>query len=121
MKKIFLFLFCSCFILPAMAQNKTAKIDKPDPSKKILIVEASCGECQLGLKGKSCDLAVRIDGKAYFVDGTKIDNYGDAHAKEGFCEAISKAEVQGKIVGNRFKATYFKLLLHQENVVPQKL
>jgi hypothetical protein len=121
MKKIFFLLICSCFVLPAIAQNKTTKTDKPDPGKKTMLVEASCGECQLGLKGKSCDLAIRIDGKAYFVDGAKIDDYGDAHAKEGFCEAISKAEVQGKIVNNRFKATYFKLLPHQENPVPQKL
>ncbi len=121
MKKILLVLFCSSFILPAMAQNKTTKLNKPDPNKKTMIVEASCGECQLGLKGKSCDLAVRIDGKAYFVDGTKIDDYGDAHAKEGFCEAISKAEVQGKIVNNRFKATYFKLLPQAEDATPKKL
>ena len=51
-----------------------------------------------------------IDGKAYFVDGTKIDDHGDAHAEDGFCEAIRKAEVQGKVVDGRFKATYFKLL-----------
>ncbi len=74
------------------------------------MVEASCGECQFGLEGKSCDLAVRIDGKSYFVDGTTIDEHGDAHAKDGFCKAVRKAEVQGEIVNNRFKATYFKLL-----------
>ncbi|MBC7686629.1 MAG: hypothetical protein H7211_00445 [Aquabacterium sp.] len=74
------------------------------------IVEAACGECRLGMKGKSCDLAVRINGKSYFVDGTDIDSHGDAHAKNGFCEAIRKAEVQGEIVNDRFRATYFKLL-----------
>jgi hypothetical protein len=121
MKRIFIVLFLGFFILPAIAQTKKANISKPDPNKKIMIVEASCGECQLGLKGKSCDLAIRIDGKAYFVEGTKIDDYGDAHAKEGFCKAISMAEVQGKIVGNRFKVTYFKLVPQPENAVPQKL
>lgn len=110
MKKIFVLLCCSYLILPAIAQKKLTKIDIPAPNKKTMVVEASCGECQFGLKGKSCDLAIRIDGKAYFVDGAKIDDYGDAHAKEGFCEAISKAEVQGEIIGSRFKATYFKLL-----------
>ena len=30
----------------------------------MIIVETACGECQLGLNGKSCDLAVRINGKA---------------------------------------------------------
>jgi len=91
----------------AFSQDKPLKYDS---TKKVQIVEASCGECQFGLKGKSCDLAVRIDGKAYFVDGTKIDDHGDAHAKDGFCESIRKAEVQGEIVDNRFKATWFKLL-----------
>ncbi|KIQ19306.1 glutaminyl-tRNA synthetase, partial [Flavobacterium sp. MEB061] len=58
MKKILftIFLFIGISI---QAQNKKV-IDKPQ------IVEASCGECQFGMKGKSCDLAVRIDGKTYF-------------------------------------------------------
>ena len=73
-------------------------------------VEASCGQCKFGMKGQAgCSLAVRINGVPYFVDGTSIDKHGDAHAKDGFCEAIRKAEVQGEIVDNRFKATYFKL------------
>lgn len=94
----------------ASAQTDTSYSNKPNAQKKIQIVEASCGQCKFGLKGKSCDLAVRINGKAYFVDGTKIDDHGDAHASDGFCEAIRKAEVQGEIVNNRFKATYFKLI-----------
>jgi hypothetical protein len=98
------------FMLTAGAQNNTTKISQPDTTKKIQIVEASCGECQFHLPGKGCELAVRINGKAYFVDGTTIDEHGDAHAKDGFCEAIRKAEVQGEIVNNRFKATYFKLV-----------
>jgi len=122
MKRIVMVLLFSFFILSAMAQTKKANISNPDPNKETMIVEAACGECQLKLKGKSCDLAIRINGKAYFVDGTKIDDYGDAHAKEGFCEAISIAEVQGKIVGDRFKATYFKLVpLSEKNTPPQKL
>lgn len=77
---------------------------------KSQIVEVSCGECQFGMKGKGCDLAVRIDGKSYFVDGTKIDDHGDSHAKDGFCETIRKAEVTGTIVDNRFKVVTFTLL-----------
>lgn len=82
----------------------------PDSTKKMMIVDAACGQCKLGLPGKGCNLAVRMDGKAYFVDGTSIDDHGDAHAKEGFCNAIRKATVQGEIVDNRFKASYFKLV-----------
>lgn len=94
----------------AMAQSKDAKATTPDTNKKLQSVETACGECQLGLKGQHCDLAVRIDGKSYFVDGFKIDDFGDAHATDGFCNAVRKAEVQGEIVKGRFKATYFKLL-----------
>lgn len=74
------------------------------------IVEAGCGRCQLGLKKKGCDLAIRIDGKAYFVDGTGIDDHGDAHATDGLCNHIRKARVSGRIVGDRFKASSFQLL-----------
>ena len=62
------------------------------------------------MKGAGCLLAVRINGKAYFVDGTSLDDHGDAHAEDGFCEVIRKAEVQGSVVNDRFKVTYFKLL-----------
>lgn len=95
----------------SFAQNdKSKQIHKKNDKLPVQVVEASCGQCKFKLPGKSCDLAVRIDGKAYFVDGTKIDDHGDAHAEDGFCEAIRKAEVQGEVVNGRFKATYFKLL-----------
>jgi len=102
MKKIFSLLILFTVVL-INAQDK-----KEQP--KAQIVEASCGQCQFKMKGHGCELAVRIDGKSYFVDGTSIDSHGDAHADEGFCLSIRKAEVIGKIVDNRFKATSFKLL-----------
>jgi hypothetical protein len=37
------------------------------------------------MEGHGCELAVRIDGKPYFVDGTSLDSHGDAHANDGFC------------------------------------
>lgn len=110
MKALILFLSVVVISSAAHAQASGLGAGKPDPNKKVQTVEASCGECQLGLQGKSCDLAVRIEGKAYFVDGFKIDDFGDAHGKSGFCNAVRKAEVQGDIVDGRFKATYFKLL-----------
>ena len=75
------------------------------------VVEASCGQCNFGLTSKKgCDLAVRIDGKAYFVEGTKIDQHGDAHAENGFCNAVRKAEVSGEIKNDKFVATDFALV-----------
>lgn len=81
--------------------------DKP----KTQTVEAACGQCQFGMTSKGgCDLAVRIDGKAYFVDGTDINKHGDAHAADGFCSAVRKAEVVGEIKNDRFVVSEFKLL-----------
>jgi hypothetical protein len=110
MKTIYTFLLAVAFSISASAQSDTTAAKKPNPNKKVQVVEASCGQCKFGLPGKSCDLAVRIKGQAYFVDGTNINDHGDAHASDGFCEAIRSAEVQGEVVSNRFKATYFKLV-----------
>ncbi|UOQ71786.1 DUF6370 family protein [Hymenobacter cellulosilyticus] len=111
---LFLLLLSLSSVAAVRAQSATAAGATtpagPDKTKEVRVVEASCGQCKLGLPGKSCDLAIRFDGKAYFVDGTTIDSHGDAHAKDGFCQAIRQAEVQGEVVDNRFKATYFQLL-----------
>lgn len=109
MKKMLLLSFFIASSMTILAQDKPLRT-VPDSTKKVQVVEAACGQCQFGLRGKGCDLAVRIDGKAYYVDGTKIDEHGDAHADDGFCNAVRKAEVQGSLVDDRFKVTYFKLL-----------
>lgn len=102
MKKILTFLFVlSSTLILAQAKKENSKIQ---------IVEASCGQCQFKMEGKSCDLTVRIDGKSYFVEGTNIDSHGDAHADDGFCASIRKAEVIGEIKDNKFVVTRFKLL-----------
>jgi hypothetical protein len=94
----------------SFAQEGATK-QQPDPAKAVDTVEVSCGQCNFKLKTQAgCDLAVRINGKAYFVDGTKIDDHGDAHASDGFCSAVRKARVQGVVVDGRFKASYFVLL-----------
>ncbi|MEW5674883.1 DUF6370 family protein [Flavobacterium enshiense] len=103
MKKNIFFIFLTCTLTLSAQEQK----DKP----KTQIVEASCGQCQFGMtEKKGCDLAVRIDGKPYFVEGTSIDQHGDAHAQDGFCNAIRKAEVSGEIIDNRFKVTTFKVI-----------
>ncbi|NHM08275.1 hypothetical protein G4D82_13680 [Flavobacterium sp. CYK-4] len=105
MKKISTFLLVF-FCLAIQAQT----------GAKSQIVEASCGQCQFGMKSKSgCDLAVRIDGKAYFVEGTDIHKHGDAHAADGFCSVVRKAEVTGEVKNDKFVATSFKLLPMQQH------
>ena len=100
MKKIFVFVF----FIAAFAANAQEQ-------QKVKTVEASCGQCQFGMKDKKgCDLAVRFEGKSFFLDGTGLNDHGDAHAEDGFCSAIRQAEVTGSVVDGRFKATSFKLL-----------
>ncbi|QZK91315.1 hypothetical protein K5V07_12760 [Flavobacterium sp. CHNK8] len=97
-----------CIALLIIATLASAQDKKENQESKI--VEASCGQCQFAMTGHGCDLAVRIDGKSYFVDGSSIDSHGDAHAKDGFCAAVRKAKVTGYIVNQRFVATSFELL-----------
>lgn len=106
MKNLALILLFSTIGIVANAQIKAQSTQKLDQK----VVEIACGECKFKMKGKSCDLAIRIDGQSYFVDGKTVDDFGDAHAEHGFCNAISKAEVTGEIVNNRFKAKTIKLI-----------
>lgn len=110
MKRSFLLIVFSAFAFTSFSQKSDSLSEKPDVSKKLYVVEASCGQCKFHMEGKGCHLAVRINGKSYFVDGADIDSFGDAHGSDGFCMAIRKAEVQGQVVDNRFKLTYFRLL-----------
>lgn len=79
--------------------------------KDAVEVEASCGQCNFGLnEPPGCDLAVRIDGNAYFVDGSHIDDHGDAHATRGMCNIVRRAAVTGRVVDNRYQATSFRIV-----------
>jgi hypothetical protein len=44
------------------------------------------------------------------VDGSGIDDHGDAHASDGLCKKIRPAMVTGHIENGRFKATRVKLI-----------
>lgn len=92
---------------------KTGSPESADSSGRRLVdvvVELSCGECQFGLEGDGCDLAIRIDGTAMYVDGSGIDDHGDAHAADGLCNAIRRARVTGTIQKGRFVAEEIELL-----------
>ena len=74
-------------------------------------VETGCATCIFEMKDVTgCKLAVKIDGKAYLVGGKSMDDLGDAHAADGLCNIARKAEVTGKIDGDRFVVTKMALL-----------
>ena len=95
-------LFVGIFFILSCSKNK-------DES---LLVEVSCGQCQFELTTQEgCDLAVKIDGISYFVDGADIDDFGDAHNENsGFCEVIRKGKATGKIVDDRYELTSLLLI-----------
>lgn len=77
---------------------------------KLANVDLSCGQCQFGMPGDGCDLAIRMENKLYYVDGSSIDDHGDAHAEDGLCNCVRKAIVSGKVVNGRFIASDLKLV-----------
>jgi hypothetical protein len=47
-------------------------------------VEVSMWQCQFGMQGHGCELAVQMTINV-FCRRTSIDSHGDAHSNEGFC------------------------------------
>ena len=75
------------------------------------IVETACGQYQFNIDQQAgCDLAIGIDSAYYFVEGSKIDDHGDAHSDAGLCNSIQKAEVKGTIKDGKFYSELFTLL-----------
>ena len=75
------------------------------------LVITSCGQCKLGLKGKSgCSLTIKIGESIYTVEGTGIHDHGDAHGSDGFCSAVRVAWASGNVKGGVFNADSFVLV-----------
>ena len=110
MKSFLLILIFSVFYISGFSQDNNKKNLVLDKSKPVLELETACGTCMFKMKGSTCKLAVKINNKDYYVEGTSIDDHGDAHDKDGFCNAIRKAKVQGEIVGDKFLVSYFELI-----------
>ena len=75
-------------------------------------VLVSCGMCNFLTGDNDCSLAVKIGPRVLKVDGVGIDDHGDSHAKDGFCNAIRVAKVSGKVKKNMFLADSFELQKH---------
>ena len=85
------------------------------PENKILEgkVEASCGMCNFGTKDNDCNLSIRVGQDVFLVKGSTIDDHGDSHADDGFCNAIRIADVKGKIKRGKFRSESFALLIEE--------
>ena len=74
-------------------------------------VIASCGMCNFGYKkSRGCSLTIKIGDAIYPVEGTSINDHGDAHSEEGMCSAIRVAYASGKIKKNKFYSDFFTLI-----------
>ena len=78
------------------------------------LVQASCGMCNFSMKSqKECNLAIQIGEKSYLVQGTKMSEMGDPHAKDGMCNAVRVANVVGNVKDDIFLADSFELQKNQ--------
>jgi len=93
---------------PTVSSNFIQKIEKSGEIKGLAL--ASCGMCNFGMKDKKeCSLAIKINEDVFSVSGTGIDDHGNSHAKNGFCNAIRVADIEGRIVKGVFKSQSFVL------------
>lgn len=106
MKKILVALVL--LFLSTASYSQESKAHKK--SKKGNIVEAACGMCKFDMKGQGCELAVRINGTPYYVEGAKMSDYGNPHGDDGMCNAIRKAKVKGEVKDGKFMVSSFQLL-----------
>ena len=74
------------------------------------LVLTSCGMCNFGMKNqKRCSLAIQISEQSYSVKGTRMEDQGDPHAKDGLCNAVRVASVNGTVKDGLFLAESFEL------------
>lgn len=74
------------------------------------IYDVSCGQCNYNMTGDVCELAIKINGHFYYVEGTRLHDHGDAHAEDGLCTVERKANVHGQLKKGVFVAESFELL-----------
>ena len=58
--------------------------------------------CNFMTADNDCSLAIKVGANTYKVNGVGIDEHGNSHAKDGYCNVIKKAYVEGKIKNNKF-------------------
>ena len=64
----------------------------------------SCGMCNFMNGDNDCALAIKVGSKVFSVKGVGIDDHGDSHANDGYCNVIKKIYVEGRVRGKSFTA-----------------
>ena len=68
-------------------------------------VLVSCGMCNFMNGDNDCALAIKIGPKVLKVRGVGIDDHGDSHESDGYCNVIKKTYVEGIVRNNTFIPT----------------
>ncbi|MBA4149633.1 MAG: hypothetical protein H0X66_16095 [Verrucomicrobia bacterium] len=111
MKRFLPLVAVSWFVLVAGCDSETKSIQSVVDLPLATVVDAACGRCMFALKdGKKCNLAIRTDGKSYFVDGFTMRQFGNPDIASGMCKKVHQATVTGQIANGRFAASTFELL-----------
>jgi hypothetical protein len=90
------------------AQSSQERIQKKATLEN-QVVEAACGQCKFGLSGRGCDLALKVDGYAYYADGVKLD-HSKMHQAGGYCVDVRRAKVSGALADGRVTVKSYELL-----------
>ena len=64
----------------------------------------SCGMCNFMNGDNDCALAIKVGRDVLSLKDVGIDDHGDSHAKDGYCNVIKKVYVEGRVRGKTFKA-----------------
>jgi len=57
----------------------------------------SCGMCNFMSDDNDCSLAIKIGKNILSVNDVGINEHGDSHARDGYCNVIKKVYVEGKV------------------------
>tara|TARA_B100000900_G_scaffold209061_1_gene177210 strand:+ start:513 stop:899 length:387 start_codon:yes stop_codon:yes gene_type:complete len=84
----------------------TGLLEKIPSNKRIEgNVLVSCGMCNFMNGDNDCALAIKIGPKVLKVRGVGIDDHGDSHDSDGYCNVIKKTYVEGIVRNNTFLPT----------------
>ena len=68
-------------------------------------VMVSCGMCNFMTNDNNCSMAIKVGTGVYNVTGVNINDHGDSHAMDGYCNVIKKLYVEGRVSGKNFIPT----------------